>query len=42
MVKALANRALGAAAALLSMPWAWLENVVWQRPALGMIFARKP
>ena len=36
------NRALGAAAALLSMPWCWLENVVWRRPALGMIFARKP
>jgi SAM-dependent methyltransferase len=41
-VKALANRAMGAAAALLSMPWCWLENVVWRRPALGMIFARKP
>ena len=40
-VKALANRALGAAAALLSLPWCWLENVVWRRPALGMIFARK-
>jgi hypothetical protein len=34
--------ALGAAAALLSMPWGWLENVVWRRPALGMIFGRKP
>jgi SAM-dependent methyltransferase len=41
-VRALVNRALGAAAALLSMPWGWLENVVWRRPALGMIFARKP
>jgi 2-polyprenyl-3-methyl-5-hydroxy-6-metoxy-1,4-benzoquinol methylase len=41
-VKALLNRAMGAGAALLSMPWAWLENVVWQRPALGMIFGRKP
>jgi len=40
-VKALLNRGLGAAAALLSMPWCWLENVVWQRPALGMIFGRK-
>jgi len=40
-LKALTNRALGAAAALLSMPWCWLENVVWQRPALGMIFAMK-
>jgi SAM-dependent methyltransferase len=41
-IKALTNRALGAAAALLSMPWCWLENVVWRRPALGMIFGRKP
>jgi SAM-dependent methyltransferase len=41
-VKALFNRGMGAAAALLSMPWCWLENVVWRRPALGMIFARKP
>jgi SAM-dependent methyltransferase len=41
-VKALVNRALGAAAALLSVPWCWLENVVWRRPALGMIFGRKP
>ncbi|HKA07960.1 MAG TPA: class I SAM-dependent methyltransferase [Gemmataceae bacterium] len=41
-VKALLNRGLGAAAALLSMPWCWLENVVWRRPALGMIFGRKP
>lgn len=41
-VKALVNRALGAGAALLSLPWCWLENVVWRRPALGMIFGRKP
>jgi SAM-dependent methyltransferase len=39
---ALAARAAGALAAVLAMPWCWLENVVWQRPAIGMIFARKP
>jgi len=41
-VRALANRVFGAAAALLSMPLCWLENVVWRRPAIGMVFAQKP
>jgi SAM-dependent methyltransferase len=41
-IRALANRAVGAATALLSMPWCWLENVVWRRPAIGMVFAQKP
>jgi SAM-dependent methyltransferase len=39
---ALAARAAGALAAALAMPWCWLENVVWQRPAIGLIFAWKP
>jgi SAM-dependent methyltransferase len=34
-------RVMGAAAAVAAMPWCWLENVVWQRPAIGQIFARK-
>jgi SAM-dependent methyltransferase len=34
-------RGLGALAAALAMPWCWLENVVWRRPAIGLIFARK-
>lgn len=39
---ALAVRGLGALAAVVALPWCWLENVVWRRPAIGMIFARKP
>lgn len=39
---ALLARGLGAAAAVLALPWCWLENVVWRRPAIGMTFARKP
>lgn len=41
-IGALTARAAGALVAVLAMPWCWLENVVWQRPAIGMIFARKP
>jgi SAM-dependent methyltransferase len=38
---ALVTRALGAAAAVVALPWCWLENVVWRRPSIGMTFARK-
>jgi SAM-dependent methyltransferase len=40
-MSAMVTRALGAAAAVLAMPWCWLENIVWKQPAIGMIFARK-
>ena len=40
-ISALVMRALGAGAAVLAMPLCWLENMVWKRPAIGMIFARK-
>jgi hypothetical protein len=38
---ALFLRGLGAMAAALAMPWCWLENAVWRRPAIGLVFARK-
>jgi SAM-dependent methyltransferase len=34
-------RAAGAFAALASLPVCFLENYIWKRPALGIVFARK-
>ena len=40
-LKGLVLRGCGAVAALASLPWCWLENVAWQRPAIGLIFGRR-
>ncbi|MDX1946102.1 MAG: class I SAM-dependent methyltransferase [Pirellulaceae bacterium] len=39
---AAATRILAAAATLLAAPLAWFENHIGGRPALGIVFARKP
>jgi SAM-dependent methyltransferase len=39
---AVASRLLAAACALAALPWCLFENQVAGRPALGLVFARKP
>jgi SAM-dependent methyltransferase len=41
-LKALASRFLGAGVTAFSLPWCWLENHLFRRPAIGLVFAHKP
>lgn len=41
-LKGLVSRTCGAAAALCSLPWCWLENVVWRRPSIGLYLGQTP
>ena len=40
-LKGLVLRGCGAAAAFVSLPWCWLENVAWRRPAIGLFLGRR-
>jgi SAM-dependent methyltransferase len=41
-LRALVSRALAALVALFAIPGCWLESYVWGRPAIALVYGRKP